>query len=141
MKTEGQKFLEILEHGQAPDVCVGFVKKDDGSKYPDKNRYRVTGWYKLVDPEALKREQEKLYKPGIGGMLNGIIIDSSHKKNGKLIMHCTREEATHVAGAGVGGCIVAVKDIIYDDHYIDWPEEIIDEHRKRALRNVGEYVF
>lgn len=141
MKTENEKFRDQLQYGQAPDVCVGFVKKDDGSKYPDKHRYRVTGWYKMVDPEALKREQAKLYKPGVGSMLNDILIDASHQRDGMLIMHCTREEATHVGGAGVGGCIAAVKDIIYDDHYINWPKDIIDQHRESALKNVGEYIF
>ena len=139
MKTEGEKFLEQLEFGQAPDVCVGFVKKDDGSAYPDKHRYRVTGWYKMVDPEALKREESKLYREG-RSYINDILIDTAHKRDGKLIMHCTREEATHVGGAGVGGCIAAVKDIIYDDHYINWPKKTIDEHRESALRNVGEYI-
>lgn len=135
--SDAKRFLEVLEHGEAPDVCVGFVKKDDGSAYPDKHRYRVTGWYKMIDPEALKREQAKLYKRAY---LNDILIDTAHKRDGKLIMHCTREEATHVGGAGVGGCIAAIKDIICDDHYINWTQEAIDSHRKSALMNVGEYV-
>ena len=137
MKTEGEKFLEQLEFGQAPDVCVGFVKKDDGSAYPDKHRYRVTGWYKMIDPEALNRETSKLWNRPY---LNDILIDTAHKRDGKLIMHCTREEATHVGGAGVGGCIAAIEDIICDDHYINWTQEAIDSQRKSALRNVGEYV-
>jgi len=140
MKTENEKFRDQLQYGQAPDVCVGFVKKDDGSAYPDKNRYRVTGWYKMVDPEALKREQAKLYKDG-RSFLNDILIDASHQRDGKLIMHCTREEATHVGGAGVGGCIAAIEDIICDNHYINWTQEAIDSQRKSALRNVGEYIF
>lgn len=135
--TEAERFKEILQYGQAPDVCVGFVKKDDGSAYPDKHRYRVTGWYKMVDPEALKREQSG---NSSRSWISGLLIDTAHKRDGKLIMHCTREEATHVGGAGVGGCIVAVEDIICDDHYINWPEDVIDRHRESALRNVGEYV-
>ena len=128
-----ERFLEILEHGQAPDIAIRFKRKPGTSKFPDEHSYRVTGWYKMVDPEVLKSKSHK------DDWISGLLVDTAHKRDGKLIMHCTREEATHVGGAGVGGCLVAVKDIICGG-YVDWPQEIIDKDRERALRCVGEYV-
>lgn len=134
--TAKQNFIDGLKHGKAPDVAISFKKKDDGSRFPDEHSYRVTGWMKLVDPEVLKIEQRKLFKHDF---LSDILIDSAQKEDGKIMMWCTREEATHVTGSGVCGCIVPIKDIICDG-YVKWDKETIDNARESALRNVGEYV-
>lgn len=131
-----ESFVENLKHGKAPDVCISFKVKDDGKPHPDKHSYRVTGWMKMVDPEALKAKQAKLYKNPI---LNDILIDAAHKREGKLMMWCTREEATWVTGYGVCGVTHRIENIICDG-YIAWSKEQIDEARKDALSNVGEYV-
>lgn len=132
-----KNFIGNLKHGMVPDVCMSFKNKDDGSPHPDKHSYRVTGWMKMVDPEALKKEQSRLYK---NSMLNDILIDSAQTRKGKLQMWCTREEATHVTGYGVCGCIVAVEDIECDYEYIAWSKEQIDEARVSALSHVGDYI-
>lgn len=136
MSTAKDDFVENLKHGKAPDVCISFKKKDDGKPHPDTHSYRVTGWMKMVEPEVLKVEQAGMFKHDI---LNEILIDSAQKRDGKLMMWCTREEATHVTGYGVCGCIVPIADIICDG-YIAWSKEQIDEARVSALDNVGEYV-
>ena len=134
-----EKFKEQLKHGKAPDIAIAFTRKPGTTRFPDDHRYRVSGWMKLVDPEALKAEQAKLYRPGVGALLNGILIDSASKKDGKLMMWCTREEATHVTGTGVGGCTVPIDEI--ECHgYVNWDQETIDKARESALRLVGEYV-
>lgn len=131
-----QKFVETIKHGKAPDIAIRFKRKPGTTKFSDDSSYRVSGWYKLVEPEALKAEQAGKFKRS---WLNDILIDSAHKRDGKLLMHCTREDATHVAGTGIGGCIVAIEDIICDG-YVNWDKETIDKERERALMYVGEYV-
>jgi len=128
-----KRFVDAIKHGKAPDIAISFKKKPDVGRWPDEHSYRVTGYIKMVDPETLKTKAHK------DDWISGLLIDTAHKRDGKLLMRCTREEATHVSGTGVAGCIVAIEDIICGD-YVNWDKETIDDARKSALRNVGEYI-
>jgi hypothetical protein len=130
MALTKEKFIETIKHGKAPDIAIRFKKKPDVGRWPDEHYYRVSGWYKMVSPETLRKKDD---------WINDILLDSAHKRDGKLLMRCTREDATHVSGSGVGGCIVAVEDIICEG-YVNWDKETIDRERERALKSVGEYI-
>ena len=108
-----------------PDVATKFKK---GS-----SSFRVTHWLKAVP---------LVYKPYNGkgaefmnDILHRLFLDAhpNWKTEYKLV-YCSRDDATHVEGVGVAGCIVAVDspDVIFTGVYVGWDEEQIDEARKQA---------
>lgn len=49
------------------------------------------------------------------------------------LRYCLPEEATHVSGSGVAGCVVAIDEIQFDG-MVQWSEQQLAEHHQEALR-------
>lgn len=59
---------------------------------------------------------------------------------GKWWLYVTREEATHVVGYGVCGCIAPVGEIKRTGT-VEWSPEMIAEEQARAAKRIGEKVL
>ena len=95
---------------------------------------------KLVNPDSmLEDEDEAVDKGDISALLNNLLIQSAQKKDGKLMMWCAKEEATHVTGAGVAGCIEKLSDIEVTGR-VPWTEEMIQSEVEQHERLIGQYV-
>lgn len=62
------------------------------------------------------------------------------RREGKRRIFCTREEATHVVGAGVCGVIARVDGLKMIGR-VDWTEELLTAERERANSKAGIEVF
>lgn len=130
---------EFVRRLTNPIPEIGDTFKVVDAEWPTKDHsWRVTGYMKLVTPEALKAEQSKKFTE-LGGMLNDILIDSAQKRDGKLMMWCKKEEATHVTGAGVAGCTRRLDEIVVTGR-VPWDEETIQREVEQHERMIGEYV-
>lgn len=133
-KTE---FVRRLNN-PVPEIGDTF-KLSREAQWPTRDHsWRVTGYIKLVEPEAHKSNEASKYDE-IGAMLNNILIDSAQKQDGKLMMWCAKEEATHVTGTGVAGCIEKISDIEVTGR-VSWSEDMIQNAVRQHERMIGEYV-
>lgn len=96
------------------------------------HRYRVTGWMRLLPWEA--NEFEKALTGALPGEHDPFWADfySDRQILGQRLVWCRREEATHVTGAGVSGCIAPLSKIIVTGR-VPWSKEHIDQERDWAL--------
>ena len=77
-----------------------------------------------------------------GNPLLDICMEAACKEDGKLVVWCSREEATHVSGYGLAGCIAPLEKIKVTGSLAGWwSKELIEDHRKAAQALIGEYVF
>jgi len=110
---------------------------DVGSRVEYKgNTYRVNSWLREQDvPEPLDIDVD------IDDMLNDIIVQASYtNQNGKNLVWCIREEATHVSCSGICGACVPVTEVKVIGR-VPWTEEDIEKLRDSALRKVGQMVW
>lgn len=129
-KTE---FVRRLNN-PVPEIGDTFKLSRDAEWPTRDHSWRVTGYMKLVTPETMKRDENSL-----GDMLNNVLIDSAQKKDGKIMMWCAKEEATHVTGAGVAGCMEKLSDIEITGR-VSWSEEMIQDAVRQHERMIGQYV-
>lgn len=113
----------------APDVGALFIVPSQPPGINGQSRYRLTSWLREMDPP----------KPGVN-WIDEILYEGQQTIQGKKLVHCTRNEASHVSGTGVCGCIVSI-DKIKVVGRVPWSKELIAEERRRALLSVGTPVF
>lgn len=116
---------------QAPDVGEIF-EYGRPNLYSFSHRYRVTGWMRAKPWVA--NDYEKALTGALEGEHNPFWIDfySEQVILGQRMVWCKREEATHVTGAGVSGCIAPLTKIKVIGR-VRWSEEDIDRERRWAL--------
>ena len=123
----------------APDIDTKFNIKDSSS-FNGYARYRVTGWLK-----AVPLRYEKYIGKGEAGaeIIDEILSECFYEEHPDWnheykLVHCTRNEATHVEGYGVCGIIVAINDerVNFEHIYVNWSEEIINERRDSFIRMI-----
>ncbi|EKY4113635.1 TPA: hypothetical protein ACGW3M_001024 [Pseudomonas aeruginosa] len=109
---------------QAPDA--GAIFDLNGQQY------RVTGWLAEVPASASKPAA------WMAEILEGL---SGTQDMAPRYRWCHREEATHVAGYGVAGCVVPVTSIKVTGT-VDWSAEQLQEARAIAeqLAQQGELI-
>ena len=119
-----------------PEIGDTFKIVNPDSVLGSEHSWRCTGYMKLVTPETMKYDEDK---HGLGAMLNNLLIDSAQKKDGKIMMWCAKEEATHVTGAGVCGCMEKLSDIEVTGR-VPWDDEMIQSEIDQHERLIGQYV-
>lgn len=113
-----------------PEIGDTFKLKDES----DDHQWRCNGYIKLVVPETMMVKGESL-----GAILTNKLIETAAKKNGKMLVWCEKEEATHVTGVGVAGITAKISDIIVTGR-VPWDEETIQSEIELHRRLIGRYV-
>ncbi|UJJ60608.1 hypothetical protein [Rhodanobacter denitrificans] len=87
----------IAGRGKRLAPAVGTVFTYNGAKY------RCTGWLRPADPP----------KPGPewDDFLDELLYDAAYQRDGVRFRWCLREEATHVSGRGIAGCLAEIARI------------------------------
>lgn len=107
--------------------------------------YRLTGYLLAREPLPEPRPEEAGFS--VVTLLNSIIEQSSHQRDGKVFQDCRRKEATHVSGSGVGGCIAAIGDIAITGSVLGkdgcWTASRLEDDERRAVEAAerGAVVF
>ena len=117
-----------------PDIGDTFKLKDPKDSFSASHGWRVTGYIKLVVPQTLMVKGDSL-----GAILTNKLIETAPTKNGKIMMWCEKDEATHVTGAGVAGITVKVDEIEVTGR-VSWDEETIQNEVEQHRRMIGRYV-
>lgn len=95
--------------------------------------YRVSGWMKERPVEPTSDELIDQGVTDIGRILRAILYETQQEVQGKKMIWCTREEATHLSLTGVCGAIAPIEACKVVGR-VDWSEKQIDEERKYALK-------
>ena len=99
----------------APAIGARFEYKD--------HAYRCTGWLRPADPP----------KPGPAwaDFIDELLYDGAYQRDGVRFQWCAREEATHVAGRGVAGCLAEISRIRVTGQ-AQLPPDVLESERARA---------
>jgi hypothetical protein len=119
-----------------PDVATRIIDKKNKDGMRRNYTYRVTSWLKAVPRRPISNPSN---------VAEEIIIELFEEwhpnwKYEYKLEWCVREEATHVCGAGISGCIADLSDTDqweFTNEYVNWSKETIDERRESANNMVG----
>lgn len=89
-------------------------------------KYRVNSWLCVAKAPRVKEDL-------LENMLTEVLYESARLIDGQRLRHCLQDEATHVSGSGVGGCIAPIDQITITG-IVAWPQEHIDEAEQSAIR-------
>ena len=115
---------------QAPDIGTVFTYHD--------RRYMVQSWLKVAPPPQIPDDADDLMRELFEEM------DAEAEAEGTKtvrMMWCSREEATHVAGRGVGGCIAPIGEITVVTDAPQMPAEHLADLRDSAERKIGRLAL
>jgi hypothetical protein len=127
------EFVRRLTH-TAPEIGDTFKLANPTDCFAEEHSWRCNGYIKLVAPERMMTRGNSL-----GALLNNKFIESAAKKNGKLMVWCEKDEATHVTGVGVAGITAKICDIEVTGR-VSWDEETIQKEVEQHRRLIGRYV-
>lgn len=94
--------------------------------------YRVTSWLKKYVPP--KRSDYEWLDD---------ILDQSAREFGPdktQLVYCNRKEAEYVGLSGIAGTIARINDVKIVGR-VNWPEEQINDERKRAIKRIGQVLY
>ena len=118
---------EILSRFKAPDIGTIFIIPERRPGVNGTHRYRVDAWLKTVDiPES-------------DHWMDKILFEASYQREGKRFVFCTREDATHICGSGVSGCMEAIENIKIVGK-VNWTKKIMADQREHAMWLIGRMV-
>lgn len=121
-----------------PRIAETFKRKSEIEKERNSwdNSYRVTGFYKTYVPKKSEPEtpEEKLSAEIIDKILaeeDAKLTQEERERKAKRIkvVSCSRDEAEFISGAGVGGCIAPLDDVIVTGR-VNWEDRTIARHRR-----------
>ncbi|MEY2260523.1 hypothetical protein AB7872_08910 [Rhodanobacter denitrificans] len=109
----------------APDV--GTLFEYDGAEY------RCTGWLRPAEPPMSGQ--------GWAKVISELLYESAYQRDGVRFQWCLREEATHVSGSGVCGCLAEITRIRVTGQ-VEQPADVLESERAiaRALGREGRIV-
>jgi hypothetical protein len=124
----------------APDAGTIFEYGLGGSgKHP--GTFRVSAWvrerpwrasaYDMAMSGAMMDEAGGSREVLASQLVHEIMADEPPRR--RRLEFCLREQATHVSGSGVCGCIAPLSAIRVVG-MVEWPQGVIDDHRARAVR-------
>jgi len=128
-----EQFVHVLKHGPVPDIGDIIQRKVDEEREMGFDRkWRVTGWLKAVPLEALLT----------GDFLKDVLLETASRAEeiGMVMVWCTRQEATHVSGSGVAGCLLHISEVEVVGR-VNWTEDQIESERHSHMRIIGEYLI
>jgi hypothetical protein len=102
--------------------------------------YRVTGWVRLVKHEPLPTNT-----PDTEVNLANETVNEFMEKSGAFgrlrEQWCLPEEATHVTGSGIAGCIVRIELVHWEGKIVNWSPEQLEADTQRAKKMAGRWVY
>lgn len=136
-----------------PRIAETFKRKSEegDARWPWNNSYRVTGFYKTYVPKHKKAEtdDDKLAAEIITKILEEedakLTAEEAARKAKRIkVISCSRDEAEFIGGAGVGGCIAPLHDVIVTGR-VTWEDRTIARNRrdykKRLEREAADYPW
>lgn len=91
-------------------------------------KYRVKSWLREAPPRTPSQDPDS-----IDALIDEILWETAHTSNGTRFQYCVREDATHVSGSGVCGCLVPINAIRVTG-MVSWPAEQLEEAHRHAER-------
>ncbi|OJW42431.1 MAG: hypothetical protein BGO50_01480 [Rhodanobacter sp. 67-28] len=86
--------------------------------------YRCNAW--LCPAEQPKPD------PSWSAAIDALLFETAFQREGVRFRYCLREEATHVAGSGVCGCIAEIGRIQVTGR-VDWSETVLRDAEAAAV--------
>ncbi len=115
-----------------------------GAKFEYKTRkYRVDAFLKVVERQS--RDLIAVTKDptsSFSDVLEELLFQGHQKINGERFVFCSRQEATHVSGSGIAGCIASIDNIKVTGHVSSvWDAEQLQYAIDHAKSLEGEMIF
>jgi hypothetical protein len=111
----------------APDIGALFTWKGE--------RYRVTAYKKPIPPERVPPDEKELCEMSLStsGFMSGFLTRVMYEARDGDYLWCSRQEATHVSGYGLLGCIAPIEEITVTGNVSDcWSEEAMKSSQRHA---------
>lgn len=87
--------------------------------------YRCNAWLRAAAPPPAAK--------GWSEVIDALLFEAAFERDGVRFRYCLREEATHVAGSGVCGCLADISSIRVTGR-VDWPDAALKEAEATAIR-------
>lgn len=113
-----------------PEICDRILYND--------RKYRVDGYVREYDPIAEmpepQDEMDRITQDVVVKMINKEKEEGTYRTR---YIWCEKEDATHVTGSGVAGCLAPISEVKIIGK-VEWSEEAVQHQIDSHRRLIGE---